>query len=580
MVQGNYFDDNADLTFTVDHFIDWATIIPLKEEGFKDGAEFKKTGDKHLEFAPNSTEEAIEGYKAVWQQTGELAGVEVAGAARAMDKHGLKFNNGKVTFPPDMVRLVDLFTQSGLLGYAMGRHHGGLGMNLSASSIVMELVSRADPAFGIALGCYNLAEVIERFGGAKMTDEWVPKMAAGEVTGAMALTEPNYGSDLSRVATKAVKDENGVWRLTGTKRFITHGCGMGDKPSVILTLARSGGAGAKGLSFFLVHSNDIQVARIEEKMGLHISPTCEIVFENSKAELIGEEGLGLIRYAMGMMNGARMGIAVQSLGIAQAAHSEGVKYASERVQFGATIDKLAAVKRIIEDNEAYVQGMRALVYRACEVVDHYDGLSAKLIKESDERAARKNEDVVRLDKLAKLLTPTAKLFCSEYANFVSYHSLQIFGGSGYTEEYDIAKIYRDARICTIYEGTTQLQAVAAIGGIVEGLREGGFLLGHLKSEIEKISDANQKTALLADVDTLAKLVPQYKERAEKEAVSIDMVTAFAHVYVSILLAQQLDIAKKKNLADIAASKAKVFPYFHLISRRYLAGLAVAVTTAA
>lgn len=580
MVQGNYFDDNADLAFTVDHFIDWATIIPLKEEGFKDGAEFKKTGDKHLEFAPNSTEEAIEGYKAVWQQTGELAGVEVAGAARAMDKHGLKFNSGKVTFPPDMVRLVDLFTQSGLLGYAMGRHHGGLGMNLSASSIVMELVSRADPAFGIALGCYNLAEVIERFGGAKMTDEWVPKMAAGEVTGAMALTEPNYGSDLSRVATKAVKDENGVWRLTGTKRFITHGCGMGDKPSVILTLARSGGAGAKGLSFFLVHSSEIEVARIEEKLGLHISPTCEIVFENSKAELIGEEGLGLIRYAMGMMNGARMGIAVQSLGIAQAAHAEGLKYASERVQFGGTIDKLAAVKRILEDNEAYIQGMRALVYRACEVVDHYDGLSAKLIKESDERAARKNEDVVRLDKLAKLLTPTAKLFCSEYANFVAYHSLQIFGGSGYTEEYDIAKIYRDARICTIYEGTTQLQAVAAIGGIVEGLREGGFLLTHLKTEINKIGDAGQKAALQADVDTLAKLVPQYKERAEKEAVSIDMVTAFAHVYVSILLAQQLDIAKKKNLAEIAASKAKVFPYFHLISRRYLAGLAVTVSTAA
>lgn len=580
MVQGNYYDDNADLAFTVEHFVDWATIIPLKEEGFKDAAEFKKTGDKHLEFAPNNTEEAIEGYKAVWQQTGELAGVEVAGAARAMDKHGLKFNNGKVTFPPDMVRLVDLFTQSGLLGYAMGRHHGGLGMNLSSSSIVMELVSRADPAFGIALGCYNLAEVIERFGGAKMTDEWVPKMAAGEVTGAMALTEPNYGSDLSRVATKAVKDENGVWRLTGTKRFITHGCGMGDKPSVILTLARSGGAGAKGLSFFLVHSSEIEVARIEEKLGLHISPTCEIVFENSKAELIGEEGLGLIRYAMGMMNGARMGIAVQSLGIAQAAHAEGVKYASERVQFGGTIDKLAAVKRIIDDNEAYIQGMRALVYRACEVVDHYDGLSAKLIKESDERTARKNEDVIRLDKLAKLLTPTAKLFCSEYANFVSYHSLQIFGGSGYTEEYDIAKIYRDARICTIYEGTTQLQAVAAIGGIVEGLREGGFLLGHLRGEIGKLSDAAQKTALNADVDALAKLVPQYKERAEKEAVSIDMVTAFAHIYVSILLAQQLQLAKQKDLADIAASKAKVFPYFHQISRRYLAGLAVAVASAA
>jgi acyl-CoA dehydrogenase len=581
MIQGNYYEMNKDLQFTVDHFIDWATIVPLKEEGFADAAEYKKTGDKHLEFAPSNTEEALEGYKAVWQQSGELSGMEIAGAARSMEKHGLKFHNGKVTFPPETLRLVDLFAQSGLLGYSMGRHYGGLNMNLSASSIVMEMVSQADSAFGITLGCFNLAEVIERYGSKEMTAQWVPKMAAGEVTGAMALTEPNYGSDLSRVMTRAVKGEDGVWRLTGTKRFITHGCGVGDRPAVILTLARSGGAGAKGLSFFLVHSSEIEVARIEEKLGLHTSPTCEIVFENSKAELIGEEGLGLVRYAMGMMNGARMGIAVQSLGIAQAAHNEGKKYASERVQFGDTIDKLPAVKRILDDNEALCQGMRALVYRACEIVDHYDGLSNKLLKETgDERAVRKNEDVVRLDKLAKLLTPTAKLFCSEEANFVAYHSLQIFGGSGYTEEYDIAKIYRDARICTIYEGTTQLQAVAAIGGIVEGLRENGFLLGHLRSEIGKLTDATVKAELTADVDQLVKLVPQYKERTEKEAVSIDMVAAFARVYTSILLAQQLQVAKQKGLADIAEAKAKVFPHFHVMSRRYLAGLAVTLSSAA
>lgn len=581
MIQGNYYDMNKDLQFNLEHFVDWATIIPLKEEGFKDAAEYKKTGDKHLEFAPASTEEALENYKAIWQQSGELAGVEVAGAARAMEKHGLKFDNGKVIFPPDTLRLVDLFVQSGLLGYSMGRHYGGLNMNLTASSVVLELVSQADPAFGITLGCFNLAEVIERFGSKEMTATWVPKMSAGEVTGAMALTEPNYGSDLSRVMTRAVKGEDGVWRLTGTKRFITHGCGVGDRPSVILTLARSGGPGAKGLSFFLVHSSEIQVARIEEKMGLHTSPTCEIIFENSKAELIGKEGLGLVRYAMEMMNGARMGIAVQSLGIAQAAHNEGKKYASERVQFGDTIDKLPAVKRILDDNEALVQGMRALVYRACEIVDHYDGLSNKLLKETgDERAVRKNEEVVRLDKLAKLLTPTAKLFCSEEANFVAYHSLQIFGGSGYTEEYDIAKIYRDARICTIYEGTTQLQAVAAIGGIVEGLREGGFLLEHLRSEINKLTDQKIKTALTADVEQLVRLVPQYKERPEKEAVSIDMVAAFARVYISILLYQQLQIAQQKGLADIAAAKSKIAPYFHTMSRRYLAGLAVALTQAA
>ncbi|MBV6493837.1 MAG: Crotonobetainyl-CoA dehydrogenase [Turneriella sp.] len=581
MIQNNYYDTNADLLFNIDNFIDWETLIPLKEEGFKDAEEFKKTSNKDLEFAPSNTAEALENYKAVWQQTGEIAGIEVAGAAKAMDKTGLKFSNGKVTFPPDMIRLVDLFIQSGLLGYSMHRHHGGLGMNLTASSVVMELISRADSAFGIALGCFNLAEVIERYGSEKMSAEWVPKMAAGDVTGAMALTEPNYGSDLSRVMTRAEKGEDGTWRLNGTKRFITHGCGLGDRPSVILTLARSGGAGAKGLSFFLVHSSQIQVARIEEKMGLHISPTCEIVFENSKAELIGEEGLGLVRYALGMMNGARMGIAVQSLGVAQAAHAEGVKYASERVQFGATIDKLEAVKRIIDDNEAYVQAMRALVYRSCAIVDHFDGLSNKLLKEgNDERAVRKNENVVRLDKLAKLLTPTAKLFCSEYANFVAYHSLQIFGGSGYTEEYDIAKLYRDARISTIYEGTTQLQAVAAIGGIVEGLREGGFLLTHLRSEVEKLSDAEKKKALGEDIEALAQLVPIYKAHAHKEAISIDMVTAFAHVYTSLLLAEQLQIAQKKNLTDIASSKAAVFPHFHRLSRRYLAGLKVAVNSAA
>ena len=254
MIQNNYFDANSDLLFTVDHFINWATIIPLKEEGFKDAAEYKKTGDKHLEFAPNNTEEALEGYKAVWQQTGELAGMEVAGAARAMDKHGLKFNNGKVTFPPDMVRLVDLFTQSGLLGYAMGRHHGGLGMNLSASSIVMELVSRADPAFGIALGCYNLAEVIERFGGAKMTDEWVPKMAAGEVTGAMALTEPIAGLGKKLLSgwslmvlddgTRAVVHDGGLEIRDGQGRLLVRyadGAATIEAPAGDLILAAPGG---------------------------------------------------------------------------------------------------------------------------------------------------------------------------------------------------------------------------------------------------------------------------------------------------------------------------------------------------
>ncbi|MCB1202126.1 MAG: acyl-CoA dehydrogenase family protein [Leptospiraceae bacterium] len=580
MIKGNYFENNADLQFTVGHFVDWQTLIPLQEDDFSDAAEFKKTDNKALEFAPANTVECLEGYRAVWSQIGKVCGNEVAPAARSMEKHGIKLVNGKVNFPPDTQRIVDLIANAGMLGTNMSRRNGGLQMALTSSSVVFELMSRADVAFGISASCFNLGEVIERFGDAEMIATWVPQMAQGQVCGAMALTEPNFGSDLSRVTTRAEKDADGNWSLTGTKRFITHACGLNERPSVILTLARSAGAGAKGLSFFLVHSEDIEVTRIEDKMGLHTSPTCEIVFEKSKAQLIGEEGLGLVKYAIQMMNGARMGIAVQSVGIAQAAYEEGKKYASERVQFGMTIENLPPVKRILDDNEAYVHAMRALAYRSCEVVDHYDGLRKKLAKAGhDERAIRKFPEVVTLDKLAKLLTPTAKLFNSEMANFVAYHSLQIFGGSGYTEEFDIARIYRDARITTIYEGTTQLQAVAAIGSIVEGAREGGTLHNYITAEIAKLADDQNRKQLARDFFLFLQLVPRYKDLENKESLAIDIVTGFAYLFCNILLCQQAGIAAK-NKHPITDDKSRVAKHFSALSRRYLAGLEAALSIAA
>ena len=580
MIKGNYFTDNADLQFNVEHFVDWATLIPLQEENFSDAAEFKKNGDKALEYAPATTIESLDGYRAVWSQIGKICGEEVAPAARAMEKHGIKLVNGKVNFPPDTQRIVDLIANSGMLGTNMSRRYGGLQMALTSSSVVFEMMSRADVAFGISASCFNLAEVIERFGDDGMIKTWVPRMAAGEVCGAMALTEPNFGSDLSRVTTRAEKDADGNWHITGTKRFITHACGLNERPSVILTLARSAGSGAKGLSFFLVHSDEIEVTRIEEKMGLHTSPTCEIVFEKSKATLIGEEGLGLVKYAIQMMNGARMGIAVQSVGIAQAAYEEGKKYASERVQFGHTIDHLPPVKRILDDNEAYVHAMRALAYRSCEVVDHYDGLRKKFAQAGqDEKAIRKIPEVVTLDRLAKLLTPTAKLFNSEMANFVAYHSLQIFGGSGYTEEFDIARIYRDARITTIYEGTTQLQAVAAIGSIVEGAREGGTLHSYITQEISKLTASASRNQIEKYFTQFLALVPLYKERVNKEALAIDIVTAFAYVFCNILLLQQAQIAATVG-HSIAQKKAQIAAHFSMLCCRYLAGIEATLMMAA
>lgn len=580
MIKGNYFEDNADLQFNIQHFVDWETLIPLQEENFADAVEFKKNGTKALEFAPANSAECLEGYFAVWSQIGRICGEEVAPSARAMEKHGLELVNGKVNFPPDTQRIIDLIVKSGMLGTNISRRHGGLQMALTSSSVVFEMMSRADVAFGISASCFNLAEVIERFGDEKMIETWVPLMAAGEVCGAMALTEPNFGSDLSRVMTRAEKDEAGNWTLTGTKRFITHACGLNDRPSVILTLARSAGTGAKGLSFFLVHSEEIEVTRIEEKMGLHTSPTCEIVFEKSRAFLIGQEGLGLVKYAIQMMNGARMGIAVQSVGIAQAAYEEGKKYAGERMQFGKTIENLPPVKRILDDNEAYVHAMRALAYRACEIVDHHDGLVKKLANAGlNERDIRKEPEIVKLDKLAKLLTPSAKLFNSEMANFVAYHSLQIFGGSGYTEEFDIARIYRDARITTIYEGTTQLQAIAAIGAIVEGSREGGILYDYISKEIAKLADDENRKQLVRDFFQFLQLVPLYKDRENKEALAIDVVTAFIYLFCNILLYQQAGIAAKRE-HHIAGDKARIAKHFSALSRRYLSGIQAILSIAA
>ncbi|MGQ2825204.1 acyl-CoA dehydrogenase family protein, partial [Leptospira kirschneri] len=444
MIENNYFLENQDLQENFQFIIDWKEIINGFEDDFTDHKIFQKNGDESLSMAPGSYDEALEYYKSILESGGEIAGRQIASIAKDMDVEGLKYSSGKVTFPEAMIKGIEQVKNSGILPYSIGRKHGGLGVPATIQCMMLELFSRADGSFAISLGCLNLAETIERFGSKEMIDEYVPKMANGEIFGAMALTEPNYGSDLPNLQTKAIKDENGIWKLTGTKRFITHGCGFANIPAVILTLARTGTptSGARGLSFFLVKSSDVFIAGIEKKMGLHCSPTCEVVYENTPGILIGEEGYGLVRYSMAMMNGARLSIAAQAMGIATAAYMEAKKYASEREQFGKTIQNIPAVRKMLSFMDREIAGMRAILLEASRSIDLYHWKSERMKEQKiEERVIKKDETIRKWEKLANLFTPLSKYYITEIANKIAYDALQIHGGAGFTYDYDISRIY-------------------------------------------------------------------------------------------------------------------------------------------
>ncbi|TGL97830.1 acyl-CoA dehydrogenase, partial [Leptospira barantonii] len=353
---------------------------------------------------------------------------------------------------------------------------------------------------------------------------------------------------------------NGVWRLTGAKRFITHGCGFGEIPAVILTLARTGTptSGARGLSFFLVKSSDVFIAGIEKKMGLHCSPTCEVVYENSPGVLIGEEGYGLVRYSMAMMNGARLSIAAQAMGIATAAYMEAKKYASEREQFGKTIQNIPAVRKMLSSMDREIAGMRAILMEASRSIDLYHWKSERLKEHgADEKEIRKDETIKKWEKLANLFTPLSKYYITELANKIAYDGLQIHGGAGFTYDYDISRIYRDVRITNIYEGTTQLQVVAAIGGIVSGMSAKGHLRQYFEEEFSKIGGGS--SLLNENKDALEKIVEAYsaiENSSLRDEVAFEVVQSTARILIGLLMERGASRQKgeKKDKRDILAKE--------------------------
>jgi alkylation response protein AidB-like acyl-CoA dehydrogenase len=413
--------------------------------------------------APRNYADAKDNYRLVLNVLGDICANQIAPRAAEADEEGVRFEDGKVTYAAAIQDGLKLLRQAGLMGALLPWDHGGLNLPSSILQMMIEIVSRADAALMSIFGLQEISATVAEYGDEEMKARVLPRFASGEATGAMVLTEPDAGSDLGALRTRATYDEaSGTWRLNGVKRFITNG-----NADILLVLARSeeGSSDARGLSLFEIEADDsVRIRRTENKMGLHASPTCEVEFCDTPARLLGKRRFGLIRYAMAMMNGARIAVAAQAVGIAEAAYREAYEYAQKRAQFGQSIDAIPAVYRMLLSMRTEIEATRALVYEAGRWVDinkAYDHLK-KEGKLSPEGRTR----LRKADRLAAVLTPLAKYHATEMGNRVCYQAMQVHGGPGFMREFDVQRHYRDIRVTSIYEGTSQLQIVAATGGLL------------------------------------------------------------------------------------------------------------------
>lgn len=452
----NFYNDNPDLKHHLSHPL-MRKIVEMKERNFSDAEKF--------DYAPLDYEDAMDSYEKVLEIAGEISGEIVAQNAEDVDHEGPHVVDGHVVYAKGTQKNLDALVKAGLMGISLPRRYNGLNFSLVPYIMAADMVSRADAGFVNIWGLQDCAETIYEFADEDQRQRFLPRVCAGE-TMAMDLTEPDAGSDLQAVMLKATYNEaDGTWRLNGVKRFITNGDGH-----IALVLARSeeGSHDGRGLSMFIYDRNDggVTVRRIENKMGIKGSPTCELVFKNAKAELCGARRMGLIKYVMALMNGARLGIAAQSVGVSEAAYREALSYAHDRKQFGKPIIEFPAVFEMISLMKAKLDASRSLLYETTRFVDVYkiyEDIARERSLTPEER-----QEMKKYQRLADAFTPMAKGMGSEFCNQNAYDAVQVHGGSGFMKDYACERIYRDARITSIYEGTTQLQVVAAIRHITTG----------------------------------------------------------------------------------------------------------------
>ena len=451
----NYYTDHPEIGFHLNHPL-MKRIVELKERNYADKENFDD--------APVNYEDAIENYKRILDITGDVAANIIEPNSESVDLEGPHLENGRMIYASKTFENLDATRKAGLWGISMPRRYGGLNLPNITFSMLSEVMSAADAGFQNVWSLQSCIDTLYEFGSEEQCQKYIPRIAAGE-TMSMDLTEPDAGSDLQRVMLKATQDADGTWRLNGVKRFITNG-----DSDIHLVLARSedGTKDGRGLSMFIYDKRNggVDVRHIEHKLGIHGSPTCELVYKNAKAELCGNTRLGLIKYVMGLMNGARLGIAAQSVGVEQEAYNEGLAYAQERAQFGQKIINFPAVYDMLSRMKAKLDAGRSLLYQTARYVDIYKALED--ISRERKLTPEERAEMKKYTRLADAFTPIAKGMNSEYATQNAYDAISIHGGSGFIMEYKSQRLYRDARIFSIYEGTTQLQVVAAIRYITNG----------------------------------------------------------------------------------------------------------------
>ena len=484
----NYYSDHPEIEFHLNHPL-MKRVVDLKERNYAEKDQF--------EDAPVNYEDAIENYKRLLDITGDVAGNIIEPNSESVDQEGPHLENGRMIYASKTFENLEATRKAGLWGLSMPRRYGGLNLPNAVFSMASEIISAADAGFQNIWSLQSCIDTLYEFGSEEQRQKYIPRICAGE-TMSMDLTEPDAGSDLQRVMLKATQDADGTWRLNGVKRFITNG-----DSDIHLVLARSeeGTKDGRGLSMFIYDKRDggVTVRHIENKLGIHGSPTCELVYKNAKAELCGSTRLGLIKYVMALMNGARLGIAAQSVGVEQEAYNEGLAYAKERAQFGEKIINFPAVYDMLSRMKAKLDAGRSLLYCCARYVDIYKALED--IARDTKLTPEERQEMKKYTRLADAFTPLAKGMNSEYANQNAYDAISIHGGSGFIMEYKSQRLFRDARIFSIYEGTTQLQVVAAIRYITNGT---------MLNNIKDMAAAEVSEALQPLKARVEKLIPVYE----------------------------------------------------------------------
>ena len=530
----NYYTDHPEIEFHLNHPL-MRRIVDLKERGYEDAATYAD--------APVNYEDAIENYKRLLDITGDIAANIIEPNSESVDLEGPHLVDGRMHYASKTLENLDATRKAGLWGLSMPRRYGGLNVPNTVFSMASEIISAADAGFQNVWSLQSCIDTLYEFGNEDQRQRFIPRVCNGE-TMSMDLTEPDAGSDLQRVMLKATQQSDGTWRLNGVKRFITNG-----DSDIHLVLARSeeGTRDGRGLSMFIYDKRDggVTVRHIENKLGIHGSPTCELVFKNAKAELCGSTRLGLIKYVMALMNGARLGIAAQSVGVEQEAYNEAIAYARERKQFGKTIINFPAVYDMLSRTKAKLDAGRSILYQTARYVDIYKALED--ISRDRKLTPEERQEMKKYSRLADAFTPLAKGMNSEYASQAAYDAISVHGGSGFIMEYKSQRLYRDARIFSIYEGTTQLQVVAAVRYITNGTYL-GIMREMLQNEV---------------ADDLQPLQQRVAEMVDAYAEAVDYVKAADNQELHDFLARRLydmtaDIMEALLILDDATRAPELF----------------------